>query len=347
MFALRGRPRHRRRFVSSAGVLLLVAVAAGCSADTNTDDPSAIEVTTTNIAGAAVLGIERDTTDACPAPSAPDSDQPGVVGGAAGPVEVPADPGRIVVLDTTSLDAMCALGIWERVVGLPDGVARPEYLGTGISDIPTMGPIDGLDLGRIAEARPDVIIGSGSIDEAVYRELSAIAPTAVVRVEGSWQAGFLELGAATGRRDAALAALERYHADAVDSGNRVIARNTLASVVEFAPDSARLLGTDSFAGGVLADIGVRRPSIAPTDTVDVDTADPRTVDADLIWIIFDGDAGKEFGESVMRSTPWLDLGAVTDNRTFAVDPQVWTGYGPTAARAIVADVVGSIDIYAS
>lgn len=347
MFALRGRPRYCRRPLPAVGVVLLVAAAVGCSADDGANDASTIDVTTTNIAGAAVLGIERDTTNACPTPSPPDSDQPAFVGGAAGPVAVPADPQRILVLDTTSLDAMCALGIWERVIGLPDGVARPGYLGDGIADIPTMGPLDGLDLERIAAARPDVIVGSGSIDEQDFRKLSAIAPTAIVRVEGSWQAGFIEVGAATGRRAAALAALDGYLADAGDAGNRVLARNTLASVVEFESEGARLLGPDSFAGGVLADIGVRRPSDAPAETVEVDTTDPRIVDADLIWVIFDGDAGEDFGVSVMNSDPWRDLGAASDKRTFAVDPSVWDGYGPTAARAIVADVVGSIDIYAS
>ncbi|MEE2033159.1 transporter, partial [Rhodococcus sp. CC-R104] len=94
-----------------AALAVTVAVGAlalaGCS--TPTDDPaSEIVRTTTRVAGAAVVGIERDTTAACALPGPLDAGVPD--GGTrqmihtAGVSEVPNDPQRIVEQYTTSVD---------------------------------------------------------------------------------------------------------------------------------------------------------------------------------------------------------------------------------------------------
>ncbi|WP_280501593.1 ABC transporter substrate-binding protein, partial [Nocardia farcinica] len=231
-------PAHtRNRTVATRfGVAAVAAAAAlaltGCG--DRSDDASTIVRTTTNIAGAGVVGLERDTTHACPLPSAPD--QPSgtrPVTHAAGVSEVPADPQRIVVLSTSALDAVCALGLWERVVGATvlDGPRpQPQYLGTGVLEIPPVGGAGEPDLARIADLDPDLILGEAPAGAAGFDALGAIAPTVLVGEPVSWQATFTAYAAGMGRERAAAEALDGYRQQARDLGAELAAAESQASV---------------------------------------------------------------------------------------------------------------------
>ncbi|MFI9509811.1 ABC transporter substrate-binding protein [Nocardia sp. NPDC052566] len=330
--------RRRGALVVALSALVLVA---GCS---QKDHASSIVRTTTNIAGAGVIGLERDTAKACALPTAPDPSNGATrtVHHVAGSSDVPADPQRIVVLTTAALDAACSLGLWERVVGattLTGPSPQPSYLGYGIAVIPSVGPAAQPDLAKIAELRPDVIIGDVPTATAGFDALRAIAPTVFVGRPGNWQNEFSAIGAALGRRTAASEALERYRTDARDIGNAVLAGQTQASVIRFTGDGIQVQGGDSFAGQVLADMGVQRPTAQRGPTFDVTTAAmPSKVEGDLIYIMFAGEPGKQYGEKVMRGDTWKELGAATDRRTFVVEDTIWRGNGLTAARAVLTDV---------
>ena len=58
------------RRVSILGIAATMLVLGGCSSDSSDDPASTIVRTTTSIAGAGVMGIERDTATACPTPDA-------------------------------------------------------------------------------------------------------------------------------------------------------------------------------------------------------------------------------------------------------------------------------------
>ncbi|MBF6247507.1 iron-siderophore ABC transporter substrate-binding protein [Nocardia elegans] len=334
------------RFAVAAVAALCAAALTGCG--DRADDASSIVRTTTNIAGAGVVGLERDTTHACPLPSAPDqASGTRSVTHAAGVSEVPADPQRIVVLTTSALDATCALGLWERVVGAVavDGPRpQPQYLGTGVLEIPVVGSAAEPDLAAIAGLRPDVIIGETPSGAATFDALRAIAPTVLVGSPTGWQAEFTAFAAGLGREQAAAAALRSYRDEARETGTAIAATESQASVVRFTADTKRVQGADSFAGGVLADAGVQRPAAQRGASFDVAAGRyQEQVEGDLIYVILAGEQGKEYGESVMRGREWKDLGAVSDHRVFAVEDSVWHGGGLTAARALLTDLRNTLN----
>ncbi|MFC8527073.1 ABC transporter substrate-binding protein [Nocardia sp. NPDC057227] len=342
--------RVRTRFLSASPRTLVVLAAgtlllAGCGQQT--DDASTIIRTTTNIAGAGVVGLERDTSQACPLPSRPDPG-PGTraVTHTGGVAQVPADPQRIVVLGTPALDAACALGLWERVVGTtsPDG-PQPDYLGYGVKRIASVGPDGAPDPARIAELDPDVIIGTQG--QGDYAALAAVAPTVLAGSGSGWAAEFVGLAAGLARAEVAEAALAGYRADAPAIGAEpaVAAAQSQASVIRFGADSITVQGTDTFAGGVLTDIGVRRPQNQRGASFTVGADDLDQVEGDVIFVLFDGEAGREYGESVLRSSAWKELGAATDQRVFAVEDSVWHGSGLVAARALLTDVRQNLNGY--
>ncbi|WP_194814854.1 ABC transporter substrate-binding protein [Nocardia sp. XZ_19_385] len=339
------RTRNRSRTLVLCAVAV-VALVAGCS---KADDASSIVRTTTNIAGAGVVGLERDTAKACPLPSAPDQ-----AGGtrsvthAAGVSQVSADPQRIVVLSTAALDAACALGLWERVVGAVtiDGPRpQPQYLGYGVVQIPAVGSAAQPDLAKIAELRPDVILGESPDAAAGFAGLQQIAPTVLVGTDGGWQAEFLGYASGLGRATAAEQALADYRVEAANTGNEIAANQSQASVVRFTSGTVQIQGTDSFAGQVLADAGVQRPTAQRAASFDVPLADLEPVEGDVVYVMFDGKDGKTFGEKTLRSDEFKDLSAATDKRVFAAEDSVWHGNGVTAARALLTDLRNTLNGY--
>ncbi|WP_228803548.1 ABC transporter substrate-binding protein [Nocardia cyriacigeorgica] len=344
-----GHGRTRIRTIMGAVVVGCAAVlGAGCA--TPADDSASIIRTTTNIAGAGVVGLERDTAHACSLPTAPDpaAGATRTVTHPFGVTEVPADPQRIVVLSTAALDAVCAVGLWERVVGAAtvEGPSpQPSYLGTGISEIPGVGTVAHPDPNLIAALHPDLIIGDLPAAGADFGALSGIAPTVLIGDKSDWQDQFSTLAAALGRSDAAETALANFRTEAADAGNAVAANLTQASIVRFTADGTRVLGSETMPAQVLAATGAHRPTAQRGSSFDVDESDLTPVEGDLIYVMFAGQDGREHGESVLRSDEWKALGAATDRRVFAVDDTIWHTQGLTAARAVLTDLRNTLNAY--
>lgn len=347
---------HAAALALAVGALVLVS---GCSdASPASDNASTIVRSTTNIAGAGVVGNDRETAGLCPALAPLDSTgvdgDTRAVGSSEGITDVPADPLRIVVLGPEALDAACAVGIWERVVGAStlDPSFRGDgdqelYLGTGISQIPTVGTVGSPDIDAIASLKPDLILGADSLGADRFDALSDIAPTVFTSSDNGWKGSFLQSAAALGRGGTAFDDLARFSADAEQVGRDVNATQTQASVVRFLPDSIVTDGSSSFASDVLDEVGVARPPAQRDAPVTVSGDDPSAAEGDIVYVRFDGDDGEKYGKSVMTSDAWEDLGSAKDGRIFVVNDTVWSGSGIVAARAILADVTNSLNAYVS
>jgi len=346
----------RSRTVAGA-VAVTALLLSGCSEPAH-DPASEIVRTTTRIAGAAVVGFDRDTSAACSLPTPLDpgrsADGTHTVVHTSGVSVVPDDPRRIVVLDDAALDAVCALGLWERVVAAttgPDG--HPDHLGSGVTEIPAAGSPDAVDLGAVEAAQPDLILGSAA-SPGIYDSLSAVAPTVTVGDDPAfWQDQFLRIGETLGRSEAARRVLDDYLAAATDLGRELVASQTQASLVRFTADGPVVEGVASFAGRILTDVGARRPPSQRFTVVDgrvdtpVDPADVTAADGDVIFVRFEGQEGLAAGTEYMKRDNWLDLGAVTDGRLFSVSDDVWTTPGPVAAHAVLTDLRYTLNGYSN
>ncbi|MGW1741502.1 ABC transporter substrate-binding protein [Nocardia sp. NPDC001965] len=343
-------PRISVRTGRLLGAVLACAALTVSACANHPDDSASIIRTTTNIAGAGVVGIERDTTQACSLPTAPDPAEGPTreIRHASGETRVPADPQRIVVLGTSALDATCAVGLWERVVGattVAGPVSQPGYLGYGVREIPGVGPVTDPDPAAIAELDPDLIIGEVPAGRGDYAALSAIAPTVLIGAEPDWEKQFSAFAGAMGRAGAGAAALDAYHTEATDTGATLNAGFVQASIVRFTPGGTEFAGSETFAAQILADTGAQRPTLQRDTSAPIDESDPVAAEGDLIYVLFAGPDGQEHGESVMRSDPWEKLGAVGDNRSFVVDDALWHTTGLTSARAILTDIRDTLNAY--
>jgi iron complex transport system substrate-binding protein len=339
-----------------------IAACSGCTSGSNGGGaPSASVITsTTQIAGAGVLGNQRRPDESCaPEPAGLDaSASPRVAHNAAGvqpdTAEVPDDPQRIIVLSGDQLDALCALGLQSRIVGaaLPDGSSdQPSYLGTVVHKLPGVGSRSNPDLGAIKAAKPDLILGSQALTPKFYADLAAIAPTVFTGAPGAaWQNNLRGVAEATARADAANDVIERFTTKAHDDGAAHDSAHFQASVVQFTEKVVRIYGADNFPGSVLTAVGADRPAaqrftdkayieVGSTDDDLSGNANFSAADADVVYVSFDSPAAKDRALTIFDSDAWRRLSATRDNRVFVVNNEIWqTGEGVVAARGIIDDL---------
>jgi iron complex transport system substrate-binding protein len=166
---------------------------------------------------------------------------------------VPGVAERPFTLTTETLDDALALGVRPVGARLPGGRV-PDYLRSAAREIDVL---PRADLAAIQAAEPDVIIGSKEAHGHMYGALQRIAPT--VMGEGTdWKLNLRLYGEALGRTNDSEALL-------TDWDNRVAkVREAVGgqdvSVLLVSAAGREVVEPDSFAGGILAEAGVRSGS---------------------------------------------------------------------------------------
>jgi iron complex transport system substrate-binding protein len=354
-----------RPALPAAATAVTAAVILACSA-CGSDKPAgqtparSLITPTTQIAGAGVLGNDRRPDDSCARdaaaadPGSPKRPVHNAAGVDPDVVQVPADPQRIVVLSGDQLDALCALGLQPRAVGaaLPDGSSsQPAYLGGAVHGVPGVGTRSHPDLKAIANAHPDLILGSQGLTPTLYPQLTAIAPTVFTAAPGAaWQDNLRAVGAATGRGAAVNALISGFSQRATDIGARHDASHFQASIVQLTRDTIRVYGANNFPAGVLGAVGVDRPAsqrftdkpyieIGASDADLAKNPDLSIADADVVYVSCDSPAAADRAATILDSNPWRKLSANRDNRVYIVNNEIWqVGEGLIAARGIVDDL---------
>ncbi|MGI5467071.1 ABC transporter substrate-binding protein [Streptomyces sp. CA-132043] len=270
---------------------------------------------------------------------------------AMGKVEVPAQPKRVVVLDTGELDDATMLGV--KPVGAVSPHMKteggfPSYLKGKIDGVTDVGPLLEPNLEKIASLKPDLILSSKVRHEKVYDKLKAIAPTVFTETTGGpWKANLKVHAKALGKEKQAAAAMKSYEERAKHLGEAIEKKDgkmPSASVVRFIAGPTRLYQKSSFSGVVLDDIGLERPkSQSSTDPekpmLDVSPEQIDKADADLVFVTVADTPSKTQKKDVTSNPVWKDLPAVKDKKVFEVPDETWmSGIGIQAAEHMLADV---------
>ncbi|GLH96862.1 ABC transporter substrate-binding protein [Phytohabitans aurantiacus] len=267
---------------------------------------------------------------------------------AMGTTDVPANPQRVVVLDTDKVDTALSLGI------VPVGAARateadgwPTYLGDKVSSMKEVGVLAEPDLEAIAALKPDLILGSKFRQEKFYDELKAIAPTVFTeRVGITWKENFLLDGVALGKEQQAKDLLAGYEKRAKEVGTKIgNPAERKISIVRFMPAEIRVYGPESFSGIVVGDVGLGRTErqlLANKDDKRFDKLSPERiseVDGDVIFFCAYGQKAEAQQATVTAGNLWRGLSAVKAGKAYPVTDETWmTGIGVTAAGKILDDL---------
>jgi iron complex transport system substrate-binding protein len=185
------------------------------------------------------------------------SDDAYTVDHAMGTTVLDGTPERIVVIDSPHLDALVALGITP--VGATESGASngfPGYLADDLDGTSSVGQTSEPNLEAIANLAPDLIIGAKVRHEALYDQLSAIAPTVFSENSGTdWQEQARITAAAVNESDHMDRLLTGISDRAVEVGDKVGAQGRTASIVRFRTDNFRLYGPSTFSGSILTEAG--------------------------------------------------------------------------------------------
>lgn len=106
-----------------------------------------------------------------------------------GTTEVPFNPEKVAVLDLAVLDVFDAMGLGDRVVGIPKK-SSVSYLTSYIDDesLLNFGSVKEVDMEALNSAEPDLIIIGGRL-ASEYDNLSKIAPTICIKADN--EAGYM------------------------------------------------------------------------------------------------------------------------------------------------------------
>jgi iron complex transport system substrate-binding protein len=291
---------------------------------------------------------------------------------AMGETQVPANPQRVITLDTGHLANALALGIqpigstaWYRneyQTGL--GSVEP-YLRDRTQKLTILGYGFGaneVSLEKILLLKPDLIVAV-SPHKAIYEQLSKIAPTVVYDYpKGDGWKDFLRASAeALGKTQEAEALLRNYHqrtqefkqkmdASRVsvvapkEQANRLRhhAPNIQVSVIHPLQEGTRIMYRDFFGGSILQDVGLSRP---PEQDKDGTNSAPVSLElipkmgGDVIFSIsFRDEDSLKLVEKLQNHPLWSQLEAVKQSKVYPVNAEHWYGGDIVTANLVLDDL---------
>ena len=254
--------------------------------------------------------------------------------------KVPGQAERPAALTEDALGDAIALGLRPVLAAVPGGRA-PNYVANRLQGVRLIeGSSPSVDLEALLAAGPDVILGSEERHDGIYRSLVKVAPTVLTPgTSGDWKRGVRLHGEALGRVNDAEALLVDWdrRVAAVRDALGTAAATPSVSVVLVEPEGLRAAGKNSFAGTVLADVRLGRPTEQEESTEPsfaVDAGELGSLEADVILLsVAPGAAAK--ARRVQSQTAWRSLGG----RVERADPAIWWGPGGIlAGRAALADL---------
>jgi iron complex transport system substrate-binding protein len=264
-----------------------------------------------------------------------------------GTTEVPDNPQRVVVLTNEGTEALLAVGV-KPVGAVRSWLGDPWYahIAPLMEGVEVVGEESAVNLEVIAALQPDLIIGNKLRQEKIYDQLSAIAPTVLSeRLRGDWRPNLELYTRAAGKEAEGKAALDAFDARATALSAALGEQtNERVSLVRFMAGLTRIYYNDTFAGGILKQLGFKRPAAQDKPDFADDVTKERIPDMEgdrLFYFTYetgDGGAQKQADEWTKEAL-WNSLAVVKAGKVHAVDDAVWnTAGGVLAANALLDDI---------
>ncbi|MDZ5472172.1 iron-siderophore ABC transporter substrate-binding protein [Bacillus sp. 31A1R] len=175
-------------------------------------------------------------------------------------------PEKVVILTNEGTEALLALGVTP--VGAvqswtPNGDTWYQHIAEDMKDVQVVGfeTAEQVNLEAIAALKPDLIIGNKMRQEAIYEQLSAIAPTVFAdTLRGNWKINFELYAQALNKVEKGQEIMKAYD-DRIASlktelGDKLSQK---VSIVRFLAAEVRIYQKDSFSGVILDQLGFARP----------------------------------------------------------------------------------------
>lgn len=348
-----------RRTVLAGGAVSALAVLVACSSNSASQETSPAASGGASTGSGSAKSLPKSTVVPTEMDSGLGSGQadgvfPRTVVHYQGETTINAAPTKVVIISTGQADAMLSLGMCPIGSTTASGAEGPipQYLkdaypdqASAIETITKVGSRTEPDIEAIGALKPDLILTNiaGKDDaDTLYKNFSAIAPTVVMRGTGQfWKTDLLLLADALGKREAAQSLLDTLKKEATEAGSALSSAGTI-SLLRRNSDKLRIFGPISFAGSVVADMGLQRPDTQQfTDGVSKELSSETLDQADGDWLFYGIQGGKD--EELTGQALWGSLKAVSAGHAVKVDDDpFFLNAGPTAARVVRDQIVKAV-----
>ncbi|MBX3013030.1 MAG: ABC transporter substrate-binding protein [Caldilineaceae bacterium] len=273
-----------------------------------------------------------------------------------GVTAVPLNPQRVLAIDPfVTLPTLLELGVPVVGYGTYSTASEvPAYIDPaqleGLVFVGNQEP----SLEQIALLQPDLIIGSNEFIEAIYPELSQIAPTVGFNLQtalGDWKRTVRDIAAVFGAEKLAVVEAQIADFEARAAAIKEALAAQPAQEVHFVrinPDQFRIHTEVHFAGQVMQEAGVIRPVV---DLPATSTGSQirfglellPALNADVLFYMVGGGsidpaAAQATFDQAANNPLWAQLRAVQKEQLYPIDGDIWLLGGVTAATGILADL---------
>lgn len=259
-----------------------------------------------------------------------------------GEVCIPKTPQRLVALDEVTLGDALILGV--PAVGASSYAELQDYLLEKGGDIEFLGKSESPSLEKIYQLNPDLILGTELSVESIYQQLSQIAPTALGKWSGypDWREYFNFVAGVLGKEDKAQAVWSDYdrHIEELKTalGDRV--QDLKISLAYAYGGEIAMDAENSFAGSILADLGISRPKSQTIGDGTIPLSEERLseLDADVLFMsVYDEDSEKILADW-QRKPLWNQLQVVKNKQVYVVNAGIWRAGDLLAANLVIDDL---------
>jgi iron complex transport system substrate-binding protein len=224
-----------------------------------------------------------------------------------------------------------------------EGGGYPAYLGDATDGIENVGTVEQPNLEKIAALEPDLILSSKVRHEAIYDQLSGIAPTVFTETTGvTWKENFDKHAEALNEEEEAREVVAEYEARTGEFRREVGDNPPEVSVVRFLSGDTRIYQKASFIGTILEDAGLPRPEPQDVDDFAILNASEEAIpqmDGDVLFYAIYGPEDDSTLEEITSAPLWQQLEAVRNDRVYKVSDDLWiASIGYTAAGGILDDL---------
>ena len=269
---------------------------------------------------------------------------------AMGVTEVPDDPQRVVILTNEGTEALLYLGV------VPVGAAQSwggdpwyDHIAAPLADTVPLGTELAVNLEILATLEPDLILGTKVRQEAIYPQLSAIAPTIMTEtIGGEWQDNLRFYADAIGKSaegEAAIAGFAERTRKLHDALGDAV--NEQISMVRFSPNRTRIYYKDTFSGLALGQIGFQRPAAQDKDEFATEVTKERIpeMEGDRIFYFsddLDSDEATANLNDWLNDPLWLNLEGIKAGKAQRVSEIIWNTAGGIYAAHLMLDDIEAI-----
>ncbi|MBS4213319.1 ABC transporter substrate-binding protein [Neobacillus rhizophilus] len=273
---------------------------------------------------------------------------------AMGSTTIKGTPKRVVVLTNEGTEALLALGI-KPAGAVQSWLGDPWYdhIKKDMNGVEVVGTESEVNVEKIAALKPDLIIGNKLRQEAVYNQLSAIAPTVFSEtLRGDWKENFKLYAKAVNQEEKGNKVLSDFDNKVASLkeklGDKV---NQEVSVVRFMAGKSRIYYTDSFSGVIFNELGFKRASqqaelFTPSNklgnlAVEVGKEVIPKMDADVLFYFTYAPNGDQTALNTAKEWTtdplWKNLNVVKNGNDHEVSDAVWNTAGGVIAANLMLD----------